>query len=69
MVRGIPCEGEGDSPSESGYTGAIKAILYLSYTPYTKGSIRRVKEKCARRRVVYNGHKEKKASRPPLGRG
>jgi hypothetical protein len=65
----MPCEGERNSLSESGQTGAIKAIPYLSYTPYTKGSIRRVKEKYTRRRMVYNGHKEKKAGRPPIRRG
>jgi hypothetical protein len=69
MVRGMPCEGERDSLSESGQTGAIKAIPYLSHTPYTKGSMRRVKEKYTRRRVIYNGYKEKKAGRPSIRRG
>jgi hypothetical protein len=64
----MPCEGERNSLSESGQTGAIKAIPYLSYTPYTKGSIRRVKEKYIRRRMIYNSYKEKKASRPLIGR-
>ena len=49
MVRGIPCEGKRDSSSESGQTGAIKAIPYLGYTPYTKGSMRRVRGKLAGR--------------------
>jgi hypothetical protein len=63
------CEGERDSLSESGQTGAIKAILYLSYTLYIKGSIRRVKGKYIRRRIIYSGYKEKKAGRPLIGRG
>jgi hypothetical protein len=69
IVRGIPYEGERDSSSESGQTGAIKAIPYLSYTLYTKGSIRRAGGKYTRRRVVHSGHKEKKAGRPPIERG
>jgi hypothetical protein len=69
MVRGISYEGEKDNSSESGQTGAIKAIPYLSHTSYTKGSMRRVRGKYTRRRVVYSGYKEKKAGRPPFRRG
>jgi hypothetical protein len=69
MVRGIPCEGERDSSSESGQTGVIKAIPYLSHTPYIKGSMRRAEGKHIRRRVIYSGYKEKKAGRPPIRRG
>jgi hypothetical protein len=65
----MPCEGEGDRPSESGQTDAFKAILYLSHTPYTKGSMRRVGGKHTRREMVNSGYKEKKAGRPPPRRG
>jgi hypothetical protein len=41
MVRGMPNEGEGDTPSENGQTSVIKAISNLSLTPHTERSIRR----------------------------
>jgi hypothetical protein len=69
MVRGMPYEGERDSLSESGQTGVIKAIPYLSYTSYAKGSMRCVKGKYTRRRVIYNGYKEKKTGKSPFRRG
>jgi hypothetical protein len=48
MVRGIPSEGEEDTPSKNSQTGAIEAISNLSLTSYTKRSIRRARGEPAR---------------------
>jgi hypothetical protein len=69
MVRGMPNEGEGDTLSENSQTGAVKAIFNLSFTPYTKRSVQSAGGEYTRRRMVYSGHKEKEAGRPPIGRG
>jgi hypothetical protein len=67
MVRRIPCEGQRDSSSENGQTGAVKAVPNLSHAPDSKGSMRRAGGKPARRRMVYSGLKKRKLAGRLLG--
>jgi hypothetical protein len=46
--------------------GVIKAIFYFNYTLYIKRSIRRVKEKYIKRKIIYNNYKEIKLVDRPL---